>query len=52
MFNMYSPSSSSQSRASIAKGILLFKYGVVAKLQVPKKETRVGEKFMYVHFGP
>ena len=49
---MYSPSSSSQSRTSIAKGIPLFKHGVHAKLQVVKKGTRVGERFYGCAFWP
>ena len=45
MFNMYSPSSSSQSTTSITKEIPLCKHGVHAKLQVVIKGTRVGERF-------
>ena len=47
MLKMYSPSSLSQSRTLIAKEIPLCKYGVVTKLQVAKKGTRVGERFFY-----
>ena len=52
MLNMYSPSSSSQSKISIAKGILLCKHGVHAKLQVVKKGIRVGERFFGCAFWP
>ena len=53
MLNMYSPSSSSsQSKTSIAKGIPLCKYGVVAKLLVAKKGIRVSERFYRCAFWP
>ena len=47
MLNMYSPSSSSQFRTSIAKGIPLCKQGVHIILQVVKKGTRIVLRFEY-----